>query len=321
MGLPVWLLQRQAIALEIEVVEGTAETLAGADLIAPIFEPEWVPNFTMAERRAISPSFSKKTQISGERSGTIRFATELKGSGTAGNVPPNLSKALRACGFAETIVATISVTYAPASENVPSVTMELFESGSDGTDKRHRIIGARGTVSFEAVKGSPVLARFEFTGRYVEPDEAVLLTPQPVPTPLPVSFLGAAFTFQGVGTLRVQNVTLDMANTVVMRNDANEATGNFSGIITDRVPVGSIDPEQVLISEANFFNDLTTNKEGILQYVLGSAAGNIVTVNVPKAQIINITPGDRDGIRIESMDIELHESAVAGDDEISIAMT
>ena len=236
-------------------------------------------------------------------------------------MPPGAAKALRACGFAETIVPVTSVTYDPASENVPSLTMELFESGSDGTDKRHRLIGARGTVALEGVKGSPVLARFEFTGRYVEPDEATLLTPQPVPTPLPVSFLGAAFTFQGVATLRVQNVTLDMANAIAMRNDVNQASGNFSAVITDRIPVGSIDPEQVLISEANFFNDWTTNKEGILQYVLGSTAGNIVTVNAPKAQIIGITPGDRDGIRIESMDIELHESAVAGDDELSIAMT
>lgn len=320
MGEP-FLLQRGQLAVEIEAVEGTAETLVAADLIAPIFEPEYTPNFEQGDREAIQPSFSQIKKIQGERSATFAFATEMKGSGTAGTVPANLSKLLRACGFSETIVAVVSVTYAPASENVPSLTMIYNELAQDGTVFEHQIVGARGTVVFEVVKGQIMLARFEFTGRYIKPIAGTLLTPQPTLAPDPEAALAIAFSFQGQAGLLAQNITLDMANEVTLRNDVNEATGNFSAIITNRIPTGSIDPERKDPATVNFFTALEDNTEGILTFVLGSTAGNILTLTAPAVQVINIGPGDRDGIRIDALDLMLNQSVVAGDDELSLAFT
>lgn len=317
-----FLIQRRHVAVKIETTEGVDAVPADADVIAPAFGIEYTPTVEMFEREVSQASFSRITQVAGERSAVITFATELKGSGAAGTVPANLSAPLRACGFSETVVVSTSVTYAPASASISSATVEVRES-SQGTEARSmKIIGARGTVTFEAVKGDIVLATFTFTGKYIEPtDTAITQFVSPAITPLPESFLGAAISFQGVGSLKTQTVSLDIGNNVVLRNDANDATGNTMAEITGRAPTGSIDPEIELVATINFYNKLTTNAEGILTYVLGSTAGNITTVTAPKAQITGIAEGDRDGIRIATLDLQLGQSVVAGDDELSIAFT
>jgi len=138
-----YIIQRQQIALELEAVEGTGETIEAADVLHPTFDNEWTPNFTMNERNNLQPSLSRITQVAGERSAVISFSTEVKGSGTAGTAPPNLSKPMQACGFDETIVAVTSVTYAPVSEAVPTSTIEVIEGRQDGSTKIHRLVGVR----------------------------------------------------------------------------------------------------------------------------------------------------------------------------------
>ncbi|KKN50888.1 hypothetical protein LCGC14_0628080 [marine sediment metagenome] len=314
--------QRQHVAVKVEGTEGTDSVPADVDVIGPAYDIEYSPTFEMFAREIVQNSFSRPKQIAGERSAEISFSTEIKGEGNAGVAPPNLSAALQACGFSETIVAVTSVTYAPVSEGVSSVTVEIREGSTDGTVKVKKIVGARGTVSFEGVKGDVVLARFVFTGRYVEPsDDPTTQFTTPAIGPDPESFLGAAFSFHGVGTTKVQNVTLDIGNAVSLRNDVNQASGNFSAIIVGRTPIGSIDPEQELVATINFFNKLTTNAEGILTYVLGASAGNITTFSAPKAQIIGISEADRDSFRTEDLELQLNQSAAAGDDELTIAFT
>lgn len=312
--------QRQQLAIELEATEGTAETIVVGDVIAPVFEPVWTPSYEMDERAVVQPSLSRLKQIAGERSAVITWATEIKGSGTAGTVPPNLTKALQACGFAEVIVAVTSVTYKPASATVKSATIELREGSADTIVKIHQIVGARGTVIFELVKGQIFRARFTFTGRYIEPTEGSFFT-QPAPGPDPEAALNAAFSFHGAGALKAQTITLDIANEVALRNDVNQVSGNFSALITGRTPTGNIDPEQEDIATINFFERLTDNTVGALSFVLGATAGNITTVTAPKAQITNVAPADRDAIRTEGIDLLLTQDTDAGDDELSIAFT
>lgn len=323
--MPPFLPRRQQVLAKIEVTPGVDAVVAAPDVIHPVFgPPEWAPTVEMNEREVVQPSMSQIPQKAGERSSQLTFATELKGSGVAGDVPPHLSVLLQACGFSETIVPATSVTYAPASEDIPTLTMEVLEGSVDSgaaTVKRKRLLGARGTVSFTAVKGQPVLANFVFTGKYVEPDDIAAFFAVPSIGPLPLSFLDAAISLLGVGTHKLQNLELDMANEVVMRNDANDPTGNSEAIITGRKPTGSADPEQVATSVDNFFADWTDEVLAALSYVLGATAGNIVTVTAPNVQITNVAEGDRDQIRIETLDLALMGSAAAGDDELTLVFT
>lgn len=314
--------RRQQVILRIEAVEGTAETLTAGDVIAPILEAEWQPDITMAERNVLASSLSPLAQIAAEQWATITFLTDLKAAGaSAGTVPPNLGVALRACGMSETISVGTSVTYAPVSASFETATIEIREGDTAANVKTKRIVGAMGNVLLEAEKGGLVAARFNFSGKYVEPIESEPLFADAASGPTPSPFLGVSFDFHGVTTLKLRTVNIDLGNNVVRRNDINEVSGNFAALITDRNATATIDPEQELIATINFFNKLTTNAEGTLEYILGSGAGNIVTVNAPKAQIIADSEGDRDDFRIEDIELQLNKDATAGDDELTIVFS
>ena len=318
MGAP-YLPQRQQFALKVEVTEGVDSTPVDADVIAPVFDIEYTPSFELSEREAMSSTFSRLARISGEISAAISFTTELKGGSAAGTKPANLSAPFQACWMSETIVASTSVTYSPASVSLPSFTAEIRE-GSVNTDfKSKKILGARGTFTIEHTKGQPIRVVFELNGKYVEPTDTTAFTDAAV-TPNPVAWLGAAFSHQGT-SLTISSLTVDIGNRVVPRNSVNDPTGNTSAVITGRTPVGSIDPEQELNSVVNFFNQLTTNAEGSLTYTIGSVAGNVLTFTALKAQNINISDGDRDDIRTNEIELALNKNAAAGDDEMSIAFT
>ncbi len=314
-------IQRQHVAVKVEGTEGTDSVPADADVIAPAFDVEWTPTFEVPERKPMQSSFSQLQRIAGERSAQITFATELKGSGAAGTAPTNLSAPFLACGLGETIVGGISVTYAPASQGTSTFTVETREGSTDGTVKIKKIVGARGTFVLEHTKGERVMVLFTFTGRYVEPTEGGAQFVSPAIAAVPEPFLNVSLSFQSVATLLIQALTVDLGNTVVLRNDVNEATGNFSAAITNRIMVGTIDPEETDLATINFWNQLTTNAEGSLTYTLGASAGNITTVTLPKTQITNAGQADRDGIRIVPLDLSFNQNVVAGDDEISIAFT
>ncbi len=320
MGIP-FLPRRTQVAVKVEGTEGTDAVPTASDVIHPVFGVEYTPEFTMFNRDVVQPSLSRLRQISAEQQATITFSTELKGSGTAvDDPPPNLSAPFQGCGMAETITGATNVVYDPSSASNSSVTVEIRELEGATVAKIKKIVGARGTFTIEAVKSQAVLVNFTFTGRYVEPTEGVALT-VPTPSPVPEPFLNVGFSFHGVSTLNVQNVTLDIGNELSTRNDVNQATGNFSTVIVARNPVGSIDPEQELIATINFFNKLTTDATGVLTYTLGGTAFNIVTINCPAVEIINIAEADRDSFRTEAIDLQLSQSGSAGDDEIKLTFT
>lgn len=313
---------RQQVALKLETTEGTDATVADADVINPVYDVTWTPEFQQNERRSLRASFSTDPTVAGMRSATISFATELKGSGTAGTAPTNLSAPLKACRFSETVVAVTSVTYKPASSesSVASATVAIREGNHGTSFKEKKILGARGNVRFVAVNGNLVRAEFEFKGRYVEPTDTTALTDLAT-TPDPVAFLGATFSFQGTSTLKISSLTIDTGNEVVLRQDVNQATGVLSAAIVGRMPKGEVDPEQELTATHNFPNKLTTDAEGSMSFVLNGGAGNICTFTCAKTQIVNASDGDREGIRTMPCTLRFNRSAAAGDDEISIAFT
>lgn len=313
---------RQQVAVKLETTEGTDATVADANVIDPVYDVSWTPEFQQNERRTLRASFSTDPTVAGMRTATISFATELKGSGTAGTAPPNLSAPLKACRYSETIVASTSVTYKPASSesSVASATVAIREGNHGTSFKEKKIIGARGNVRFVAVNGNFVRAEFEFKGRYSEPSDTTAFTDLAT-TPDPVAFLGATFSFQSVSTLKISSLTVDTGNEVVLRQDPNQATGCFSAAIVGRMPKGEVDPEQELTSTINFPNKLTTDAEGSMSFILGSTAGNICTFTCAKTQITNASEGDREGIRTMPLTLRFNRNAAAGDDEISIAFT
>lgn len=315
-----FLVRRRQVAAKIEAVFGTYNAPAAADLLEPVFDLEWDPEVEMFEREIIRESLSPIAQIPGERSATISFSTELKGSGTAGTAPSHLSVPLRACGMDETIVALTSVEYLPLSTGHESASIEIRETDDTGVCMRKRLAGARGSFSINAEKGQPVIISFEFTGKYFEPDQvAGPLSPSPGFGVTPVSFLGVSFSIHGVGTLLVQQVELDIGNEVSLRNDINDASGNVGALIVARNPTGSLNPEQALIADYNPWSRWTGVSLGMLTYTLNGGAGNTTLIEAPKVQITDVSDGDRDEIRTNELELIL--TGDPSDDELRIFFT
>ena len=311
---------RGHIGLELEAVAGVGETVIDADVIHPVFDPVWTPNFEVAERELVQNSFSRVKRIQGERTANISFSIELRGSGSLG-VAPTFGKALQASTFLETIVPVTSVAYTPISQALQTATVE-YRMGGLGTDVRtRRIVGAHGTVTIEATKGETVKLNFNFLGQYAEPTDAATQFTTPALGVDPLAFLNAAITMHGIGTLLVSQISLDIGNNLIARNDANEATGNSRALIVGRTPVGSFDPEQVLNSVLNFYDRVTMNTEGVLQYILNGGAGNISQVDAPAVQFTNLAEADREGVGTHDIELALNQSAAIGDDELSFLFT
>ncbi len=315
--------RRRQLAVKVETVFGTDAVVAAADLIEPIFDLEYSAEVEQFEREIIKEVFSPVAQIPGERSATISFSTELKGSGTAGTEPAHLDAPLRGCGFARTDVVATSNTYNLVSTGIESVTLEIREIEDDSDSLVKKILGGCGTVEIVAEKGQPVLLNFEFIGKYVEPYRIAspgALSPSPGFGLTPEPFLNVSFEFLGVSTLLVQAVSLDAGIECTLKNDINDPTGNIGAVVTARSPSGSINPEQVNTDVYNPWAEWTSATEGLLKYVLGATAGNIVTVQAPKAQIVGLGDGDRDTIRTNEIDLQLNGGTV-GDDELEIEFT
>ncbi len=308
---------RQIVAAKIEAVEGTVETLVGADANAQILEPaKWEPNISMFERKLMDLSLSSFKQIPGTRLATISFKVENKGSGTAGTAPA-LGKLFKACGLGETVVAATSVTYAPVSAlaSIPTLTIAIYQDGV-----RKQLRGARGNVKYSAKNGEPGLFDFSFIGVYDAVSDQALLTPSGVETTVPVALLSALFSVASFSAF-ISSISFDMGNQLTPRPDINQASGYISTLLTSRMPKGSFDPELELVATHDWYGRWLAGTTGALTWKHPGAAGNICTFSVPVCQYIKIGDGDRDGVALATVDFLMARNATAGNDEISIAYT
>ena len=302
---------RTQIAAKKETVEGTAETLSASDAFLAA-NVKFTPNFAMGERKNVSSSLSPWASIPGVRSAKLEFDVELKGSGTAGTAPA-LGNLLKACGFGETVESGTSVTYAPASSSISSLTLAAYQ---DGIIKK--IWGARGNVSLKLEDGAPGWLHFEFTGADFSVTDGTMLSGVTYESTKPPAFLSATFTIDSYAAL-IGMLEINMNNEINLRKDANSDSGYKSAVITGRKPTMTMDPEHVTVATYDFFGKLRSGNEGSLSLVLGSTAGNICTISAPKVQYTGISDDVRDGIRVLGITCQLNRSS--GDDEIKIVFT
>jgi hypothetical protein len=68
--------------------------------------------------------------------------------------------------------------------------------------------------------------------------------------------------------MKVEQITIDAGNEVVMLEDATQASGFLHGIITNRRPAITANPESVLVATQNRHNIWTTSTAYALQITL-----------------------------------------------------
>jgi len=254
----------------------------------------------------------------GKRSVKLSFDVEIKGSGSVGTAA-KIGDLLEACGFAETVSAGSAVSYAPASGAVKSVTMYLYDLQDSGSCVLHKIKGARGTFQLNAAAGQIAKLSFTFNGLYELPTDAAAPSAPTYGSTKPAVVESAQLTLNGVTSLVVQEVSVDVQNNIVAADDVNAATGISKFALTGRKPTGKITPEAVLLATYDFWTDWVNATARAASMVIGATAGNIVTISMPKLNIDSVSLGDKSGIL--TRELPFRAAANAGNDELSFIFT
>ena len=303
------LLTRQRVfAAKIETTTGSVEALAAADATTNVFDPVFTPDVTTNERTGQS-NLSHRTAVHGTRAGTFTLETELVGSGTSGSDPLWASTLLNACGFTAS-----GQTYSPDTDSVTTLTMGTYEDG-----RNRLLLGCMGTFTMTLTAGNPVRVAWEFSGKLGVHTDVALLAPT-YDTTLPPRFASATVTIGG-NNYKVNEVVIASNCEVVMREDASDVTGIHAHYIVARRPTVTIDPEAQLYATKDFHADWLAETEAAINIVVGSATGNTITLNAPKAQLTNAPVGDRNGLLVEALEYQCNRSAALGDDELTVAFS
>jgi len=203
--------------------------------------------------------------------------------------------------------------YTPVSDNYEMLAIYVYYDGV-----LHKITNCMGTWSASGEAGQLGNFSFTFTGQYLDPVDvplprgAVYESSKPQQVELAQLDVG-----ESIG-MCAQSFSIDLANTVSVR-DCVSGTDGYNGVsITARAPVGGINPEAKLEREHPFWRYFKEATQLDFHIRVGTVPGNIVVFQSESAQYTNMPYGDRNGNRI--YDIPLKFSAVSGDgdDEISV---
>jgi len=305
------LTRKRVILIEEESTYNTDAGPDGADAVL-VKDLSIVPQQSdVISRDLIRPYLGASEQLLANTRVECTFSVELAGSGTAGTAP-RYGKALKACGFSETIVANTSVTYDPVSASFDSVTIHY---NLDGV--RHKVTGARGTFSITANVGEIPTIDFTMTGVYVAPDDSAQPSVTYANQATPLIFKQGNTTdleVMGLTTAKLSSYSLEMGNEIVYRELVG---GSGEVLLTNRNVTGSVSIEAVALGTKDYFALALANTLGIIKFTHGTAAGNKVKVASAKADISDVSYGDLDGIAM----LEIPFTAVpstSGNDELEI---
>ena len=217
----------------------------------------------------------------------------------------------------ETIVASTSVTHEPESDTTMHDSLTMFYR--EGPNMR-KITGARGTAVLNVDAGGRFIFGFTFIGHIAE--EVAEAAPAETPeTTAPPVFRGATFTAKAISTA-IGKLSVDLGNTMSISPDPNSPDSFGEIRIGARKVAGSFDPEAQSIAVHDFIGDLRGATEfAIATGVLGPAAGNLVSLSLPRCQYMNIAPGDREAVRVYEASFGAFPSSTPGDDDVAFQQT
>jgi hypothetical protein len=310
------MLTRKTVVLaKIEAAYGTDPTptpTANAILVSDL---DIKPAGEVAERSYMKSSLSQPPFLRGPRSVDLTFRTELKGTGTRGQLPAWGWEGvlLRACGMAETVTANTSIAYAPVSANFESCALYVYRD-----QVFHKVLGCRGSFRILAEVGKHIAIEWKFRGLYTSPADA---SPgaQTFSSVIPPLVLSAGLTIGGYSAV-AERLEIDMNVDIGPRRSMNAATGIAGMQIGGRSPRGSFVPEAVTEATAPFWNNWETAAAVALALgPVGSASGTIVAIGAPKLQYREMGYGDRSGTLVYQVPFSLAMNT--GDDELTITIT
>ena len=303
--------RKRVILLELESSYGTDPTPTGADAIL-VSDLSITPQASdVVSRDLIRPYLGSSRQLLANTRVECQFSVELAGS-TAAGTAPRVGKALRACGFSETVSAGTSVTYAPVSGSFESATIYYNVDGV-----LHKTTGCRGSFQLEATVGEIPKLNFSFQGIYVAPTDVALPTVSYGNQATPLIFKNGNTTgfelLSYAGAL--QSINFD---TGVVTQYMELVGGTKEVHIIDRNSAGVVILEAVSVATKDYFAAaLSDTSLGNLTFTHGTTAGNIVQFSSTKIDIGDVSYTEENGIVMAEIPVTACPST-SGNDEFSL---
>lgn len=248
----------------------------------------------------------------------LTFDVAIAPSGSKG-VAPKWGSLLLGSGFAETVVATTSVTYNLVSGSEKSLTF-AFANGQD----KWLITGARGTVTFKLSANGIPLMSYEFTGHYNSPvaNTGGAALPTPDKTGWTVEqMVDRRYSMGSINAGTAVPVAFkDFSVNVAQSIKAIEYPGPQSEVlIDDRAPTSEL---QMLAPARSVLDpdSLITNATVVSgSFIHGVGAGKVATLNI-RGRVTNYNTVELDGLLGYKLDFDL-EASSATNDEFSLVLT
>lgn len=274
------------------------------------------------KRDLIRPYMGGSEELIGAAYIEISFDVELAGAGAAGTAAP-YGPLLRACGFVETLTASIRAEYNLTTPVADSASIYYF---SDGV--KHVARGCRGNVSFKMNTGERPLLSFKFTGldggvAAVTPS-ALTLTAFKTPlvvceahsgdVTLGATYTAATPTLTGGTGYPSKGLEFDLGNSV----NYTPLLGGESVDVTQREVTGKVTLDLTAAQEVTFMASVKANTTQSFGLMHGTTAGGKVMLYLPAVQMTNPTKADENGKLMIGYDLRAVPSA--GNDEIKLVI-
>lgn len=259
-------------------------------------------NSTNYEQNIVRADYLMMDDVPGMISAQLTFEVPLSGSGDAGDVEPEWTNAMKACGMEVSASVGVSHAFTPTStfDSAGGNPHDSYSVSFLRNGVRHAVKGCFGNVVLTANVGEPGLLAFTFTGAYVAFADDATETPT-YQTTIPPAFMGATFAAFGVTPKGVRTLTYDFGANVVLGQDVNESTGHYGSRIVGRRGFGSFDPEETLQATHDHFGGWVAGTTGSVTTGAIGSTNNAWTLTVARAIRRSVGHADRDGILADTV--------------------
>jgi len=289
----------RVLAAKAETVPGDIEAVIAANAAFHVFDTLIQQGIEFQEREK-QGGFARLPSQPGGLQGKCTFSTHFYG---ASATPAGMAVFLPGVGMGLGGGGAFYQLDDLPAEAVGS-TQETLTLASYQNGRRKRIFGAMGNMKCTFPAGKLALAEFEFTGKWSAPDDIAILAPT-YPTLTALRVVSATLTIGVYATFKIANVTLDLANQIYLREDVNDATGFHCAVITDRLPILTMDPESTLVATKDLYGEWLASTEANLSLVLTNGV-DTCTITASDLQFISPEEAERNGLEVDQVNCQLN---------------
>ena len=290
-------------------LSGTDTTLTAATALAALIASDARFTGTSATGAVINITFTGLADGVVITSGTT--AVVLGASGAS--LTPTFSGSLVAGDQWYIDVLRPGLHFTPVSSGQQSLTIYIYRDGNF-----HRVTGCMGSVRISGRAGEYLKGAFTFHGQWNDAGEATFPTSGVVfECSDPYQWEKAQVSLGAYSDMPVDNLTVDLNNTVVVRPDASKPDGYNGYFISGRAVRADIDPEAIGESKWRQWAHFAGSDVMTFHMRIGNGdANNSVYIMSNTAQISAMPYTDKNNLLYYNTSLEFSQEQDNGDDDI-----